>query len=342
MTDFEAAARAALERIQTRSTPVRVAVVGDVMLDQFLYGAVERISPEAPVPVVDVEREDLRLGGAANVLHNLRALGAEVELFGVVGADALAERIREELRGLELGWDGLLAVQDRPTAVKTRVIAQHQQVVRFDRERRGALAPSDLGALLRRIEGRMASLDAVVISDYGKGVVSGELLTPLVASCRAAGVLISVDPKPVNTRAYRGVDVLTPNTKETEAMAGHPARSDEEAVAAGRALLGALQTQAILVTRGDRGMTLVESSGEISHIPTRARDVFDVTGAGDTAIAVLTLAWAAGASPGEAACLANVAAGIVVGKLGTAVATGEELRLALAEGAPRGERSPRS
>jgi len=341
MMDLEAAARAALERIQSRSTPVRVAVVGDVMLDQFLYGAVERISPEAPVPVVEVEREVFRLGGAANVLHNLRSLGAEVALFGVVGEDPLAERIRQELRDLGLACDGLLAVADRPTAVKTRVIAQHQQVVRYDRERRGALAASDLRAFLGSVEARMQSLDAVIISDYGKGVVSRELLVPLVEWCRSGRVLIAVDPKPVNGPSYRGVDVLTPNTKETEAMAGQAARSDDEASAAGQKLLGELEARAVLVTRGDRGMTLVERSGEVTHIPTRARDVFDVTGAGDTTISVLTLAWAAGAGAKEAACLANLAAGIVVGKLGTAVVSPEELRAAITAGMPPGDRSVR-
>jgi len=332
MIDFEAAARAAMARIESRPAPVRVAVVGDVMLDQFLYGAVERISPEAPVPVVEVEREVFLLGGAANVVHNLRALGAEVELFGVVGRDALAEQLRGELQRLGVACAGLLEVDDRPTAVKTRVIAQHQQVVRFDRERRGALTPEATRALLVCLEERLSHLDAVVVSDYGKGVISASFMVPLVAAARAAGVLVSVDPKPVNTRHYRGVTVVTPNTKETESMAGTPARTDEEAVAAGRRLLGELDAQAILVTRGDRGMTLVERSGDVTHIPTRARDVFDVTGAGDTAISVLSLAWAAGADAKQAACLANLAAGVVVGKLGTAVVSPEELRHAATHG----------
>lgn len=332
MIDFDGAAREALDRLEARPAPVRVAVVGDVMLDQFLYGAVERISPEAPVPVVEVEREVFRLGGAANVVHNLRALGADVELFGVVGQDALAGQIRDELGRLGVAAGGVLEAPDRPTAVKTRVIAQHQQVVRFDRERRGPLPAEVLGALRETLVARLARLDAVIVSDYGKGVVSPGLMGPLVTGARRAGVLLAVDPKPGNAGQYRGVTVLTPNTKETEAMTGVPARSDEEAVEAGRRLLAELDAQAILVTRGDRGMTLVEVSGRVAHIPTRARDVFDVTGAGDTAISVLALAWAAGAPPFEAACLANLAAGIVVGKLGTAVATMDELRAAANHG----------
>lgn len=332
MIDFDGAARAALGRLEARHAPVRVAVVGDVMLDQFLYGAVERISPEAPVPVVEVEREVFRLGGAANVVHNLVSLGADVELFGVVGPDALAGQIRDELGRLGAAGAGVVESPDRPTAVKTRVIAQHQQVVRFDRERRGPLPEDVLRSLRERLLGRLGRLDAVLVSDYGKGVVSPGLMGPLVAQARQAGVLLAVDPKPGNLGQYRGVTVLTPNTKETEAMAGAPARSDPEAVEAGRKLLAELGSQAILVTRGDRGMTLVEASGRVAHIPTRARDVFDVTGAGDTAISVLALAWAAGASPLEAACLANLASGIVVGKLGTAVTSMDELRGAAKHG----------
>lgn len=332
MIDFDGAARAALHRLEARRAPVRVAVVGDVMLDRFLYGAVERISPEAPVPVVEVEREVFRLGGAANVVHNLVSLGAHVELFGVVGADALAGQIRGELGRLGVADAGVVESPDRPTAVKTRVIAQHQQVVRFDWERRGPLPEEVLGSVRDILLGRLGGLDAVIVSDYGKGVICPGLMGPLVSQARQADLLLAVDPKPGNLVQYRQATVLTPNTKETEALAGAPARSDAEAREAGRKLLTELGARAILVTRGDRGMTLVEASGHVAHIPTRARDVFDVTGAGDTAISVLTLAWAAGAPPLDAACLANLAAGIVVGKLGTAVTSMDELRGAASHG----------
>ncbi len=328
MTDPIAAARGALDLLAAR--PVRVVVVGDVVLDRFLYGAVDRISPEAPVPVVDVEREVFRLGGAANVVHNLRALGAEAGLIGVVGDDADAEWLRARLAELGVDPDGLVVAEDRPTAVKTRVIAQHQQVVRFDRERRGALAVSTANRLAAVLGAALATADAVIVSDYGKGVVDAPLMDALVPACRARGVFAAVDPKPSNRSCYRGVDLITPNARETEAMVGASVGTDPEAEAAGEALRADLDLGSVLVTRGERGMTLVAGDGPAVHIPARARDVYDVTGAGDTTIAVLTAARAAGAPLAAAACLANLAAGIVVGKLGTAVTTRDELAAAVA------------
>ena len=329
MTSCDAAAAAALSRLHQSLPSLRVGVVGDVVLDRFLYGTVDRISPEAPVPVVDVEREVYRLGGAANVVHNLAALGSEVEIFGVVGADADAERLRQELDALGAGRGGLLEVALRPTAMKTRVIAQHQQVVRFDREQRGPLSDAVVRALLDRLLGRLQTLGAVIVSDYGKGVVGKKLMGELTAECRSAKVPLAVDPKPVNATFYHGVSVMTPNTKETETLVGFPVRTDAEAAHAGGVLLDRFAGEAMLVTRGERGMTLVERDGESVHIGTRARDVFDVTGAGDTTIAVLALARAAGCSYREAASLANVAAGLVVAKLGTAVVGLQELGAAV-------------
>ncbi|MDF1555584.1 MAG: D-glycero-beta-D-manno-heptose-7-phosphate kinase [Deferrisomatales bacterium] len=325
MTSCDAAAGAALSCLHQHLSTLRVGVVGDVVLDRFLYGAVDRISPEAPVPVVDVEREVYRLGGAANVVHNIVALGGGVEVFGVVGADAGAGRLRQELETLGAGQGGLLEVAERPTAVKTRVIAQHQQVVRFDREWRGPLPQDVTRNLLDRLLGGLGALGAVIVSDYGKGVVGPELMTALVEGCRAAGIPLAVDPKPVNAGLYRGVSVMTPNTKETEALVGFSVRTDADAARAGAALLERFAGDAMLVTRGERGMTLVERDREAVHIGTRARDVFDVTGAGDTTIAALALARAAGCSYRDAACLANAAAGLVVAKLGTAVVGLEEL-----------------
>ncbi len=328
MTDSVAAAREALDALDRR--PVRVVVVGDAVLDRFLYGAVDRISPEAPVPVVDVEREVFRLGGAANVVHNLRALGADAGLVGVVGDDAEAGWLRARLGELGVDPDGLVVATDRPTAVKTRVIAQHQQVVRFDRERRGPLGPGSARRLAAVLGAALAAADAVIVSDYGKGVVDAALMDGLVPACRGRKVFVAVDPKPSNRSCYRGADLITPNARETEAMAGAPVGTDQEAVAAGEALRDALSVGSVLVTRGERGMTLVAGEGPAVHIPARARDVYDVTGAGDTTIAVLTAARAAGASLAAAACLANLAAGIVVGKLGTAVTTRDELAAAVA------------
>ncbi len=319
----------ALQLLINRLPGLRIAVVGDVVLDHFLYGAVDRISPEAPVPVVDIDREVFRLGGAANVVHNLTTLGASVELFGVVGVDDSATRLRNELDLLGVGQQGLLAVTDRPTAIKTRVIAQHQQVVRFDRESRSLLGSDLSRKLLTQVTARMADLHAVIVSDYGKGGGGPELMAGLVATCRAAGIPLAVDPKPVNAALYQGVSVMTPNTKETEAMIGFPVRTDAEAVRAGEALLERFAGEAMLVTRGERGMTLVERDREAVHIGTRARDVFDVTGAGDTTISVLVLARAAGCSYRDAACLANAAAGLVVAKLGTAVVELPELAAAV-------------
>jgi len=265
------------------------------------------------------------------VVHNIAALGGGVEVFGVVGVDPDAERLLYELHALGVGQGHLLAVAERPTAVKTRVIAQHQQVVRFDREQRGPLPDPVTRALLDGLLGALPGLGAVIVSDYGKGVVGPELMAELVAACRGAGVPVLVDPKPINAAFYRGVSVLTPNTKETEALVGFPVKSDADAVRAGEALLARFDGEAMLVTRGERGMTLVERDCEAVHIGTRAQDVFDVTGAGDTTIAVLALALAAGCSYPEAAHLANAAAGLVVGKLGTAVVAVEELVAAVGE-----------
>ncbi len=326
MIDTQAAARAALDRLSRPRPAVRLAVVGDVMLDRFLYGTVDRISPEAPVPVVTVAEETYRLGAAANVVHNLRSLGAEVDLVGVVGSDAAAKRVRGALRKLGVGGTGLLAARGRPTAVKTRVIAQHQQVVRFDREPAAPLDEATAAALLERLEGVVPSVQAVIVSDYGKGVVSDGLMRRLMAVAGSSGIRVAVDPKPANMVHYRGVDVVTPNVREAEAMSGVNAATDAQAEEVGRRILKKLQCRAVLLTRGERGMSLIRRGHDGVHVAARARDVFDVTGAGDTAVAVLTLALASGASPVEAACLANLAAGIVVGKLGTGVVTMEELR----------------
>jgi D-beta-D-heptose 7-phosphate kinase/D-beta-D-heptose 1-phosphate adenosyltransferase len=244
----------------------------------------------------------------------------------------MGEVFRAKLEEVGVSSEGLVALGDRPTALKTRVIAQHQQVVRFDREKRGPLPPDAIQTMLRHLSGRLGELNAVIVSDYGKGVVGPELMEALPTLAGANGVLLAVDPKPPNALLYRGVDVITPNVKETEQMTGMPARSDEEAAAAGRALLDRLKTRAILVTRGERGMTLVDRQGGVTHILTAARDVYDVTGAGDTAISALMLAWAAGGDLRDAAELANLAAGIVVGKLGTATVLAGELREAALNG----------
>ncbi len=308
----------------------RILVVGDVILDEFLYGEADRISPEAPVPVVDVQRHTTQLGGAANVVNNLVALGAKAALCGVIGNDDGGNRVLKLLHELNVPTDGAVVEIGRPTTVKTRVIAAHQQVVRFDREDRSPLqgARKKLMQFIRRAQ---KNFNAIIISDYGKGVVSEEVVAAVLEAGRKQGIPVLVDPKPGNIHLYKGVTAITPNVKEAGESLGRALVNKHEPVEqAGRDLLARIEGDMVLLTRGDQGMTLFRKDSASHHIPTRARQVFDVTGAGDTVIATFTLALTAGASPAEAAELANHAAGVVVGKLGTATATPVEIRDALA------------
>lgn len=308
---------------------LRVGVIGDVMLDRFLYGDVDRISPEAPVPVVVVDRILARLGGAANVANNIKTLGATVDLLGVVGDDGPAEELAAELEGKGISPEGLVVSRDRPTAVKTRIIARHQQVVRFDLERPGELPEAPRSALMRRVDDLAPKWDGMILSDYGKGVVNQQIVSQLTNWATKTGAWIVVDPKPVNAPIYRGTHAMTPNTKEAETMTGFRIKDEDDAERAGNKLLASLGLRAVVLTRGEQGMSVVEPD-RVTHLPARARDVFDVTGAGDTAIALFTLAVAAGANVAQAAALANLAAGIVVGKLGTAVVQPEEIESEIA------------
>ena len=301
----------------------RVLVVGDVMLDRFIWGDVDRISPEAPVPVVRVRRETVHLGGAANVAANLAALGARATLAGVVGDDPAAEQIRAALS--EAGIDPRL-VEDpaRPTTVKTRVIARAQQVVRVDRENDGVVAGPSLDRLRARILDEIKTAEAVVVSDYDKGVLSRDLLGAILPEARALGLPLVVDPKISHFAHYQPATVLTPNQAEAARATAMEIRTDEDCLASARTILDRLDTRAVLVTRGERGMLLLERGESPRFIPAVAREVYDVTGAGDTVVAVLALALAARASLVEAAVLANHAGGIVVGKVGTATLGPEE------------------
>jgi D-beta-D-heptose 7-phosphate kinase/D-beta-D-heptose 1-phosphate adenosyltransferase len=307
----------------------RVAVAGDVMLDEFLWGSVTRISPEAPVPVVKVTRQSFHLGGAGNVACNVRALGGEAIVVGVVGADSAGERVRAALA--EAGVEDRLAVAPagRPTTVKTRIIAHHQQVVRADREAADDVAPGMEDALLEGLRAALPSCAAVVVSDYDKGVVTPRLMKALLPLARRHGIPVLVDPKVGHLPLYRKVTVVTPNQLEAEQAAGRSIRDDGDLRAVGARILRMLGCEAVLVTRGEHGMALFPRDGRASLIPTAAREVFDVTGAGDTVIATLALGLAAGASLTRAAALANHAAGVVVGKLGTATASPEEVLAAL-------------
>ncbi len=318
-------ARALLQAMRGR----RVLVLGDVMLDQFLWGRVVRISPEAPVPVVEISSETFHLGGAANVAGNVRALGGQAVVAGVVGDDAAGARVRRALA--EDGIEDALSVADgsRPTTLKTRIIAHHQQVVRADREVAHDVAGSLERALLEKARAALPTCGAVILSDYEKGVVTARLMKAVLAAARRRGVPVLVDPKVRHFALYRGVAVVTPNQAEAEQATGVRILGEADLAEAGQRILRRLRCQAALVTRGEHGMTLFEPARPPLHIPTAAREVFDVTGAGDTVIATLGLALCAGAKLAEAARLANFAAGVVVGKLGTATATPEEVMAAV-------------
>jgi rfaE bifunctional protein kinase chain/domain len=303
----------------------RVLVIGDIILDRFIWGDVERISPEAPVPVVVVRREEARLGGAGNVAVNIQALSGNPILVGVVSNDPAGEKIQHELDRLQLPNTGLMLDLGRPTIVKTRVIAAHQQVCRVDRETLQPMSMELFKKAHQFIQKYLAKVGGLLISDYGKGFINQRLLTNVLPMAQRAGKIVAVDPKSPNFSIYRPATILTPNKKEAEAAAGIPIRDDASLKQAAEAILKSTMVENLLITRGEEGMSLFRPTGYSRHIPTFAREVFDVTGAGDTVIATLTLAMCAGANPEEAAILANHAAGIVVGKLGTAAVTPEEL-----------------
>ena len=303
-----------------------IVVLGDVMLDEFLWGEVTRISPEAPVPVVDIRRESTHLGGAANVLANLVALGAQACVVGVVGDDFAGERIRSSVRDKSaLQADGALVIDNsRPTTIKTRIIAQQQMVVRADREHRTPVNGQTEDLIVSAIKAALENTHALVVSDYDKGVVTARILAEALPLAYGR-MPVLIDPKLRNFAAYRPATLITPNHHEALRMAGLEEDSDEGLKMAARAIRGRLSCDAVLITRGDRGMMLVEGDRDPINVQTAAREVFDVTGAGDTVIAALAAALAAGASMTEAAVLANHAACIVVGKLGTATATAKEV-----------------
>jgi len=309
-----------------------ILVVGDLMLDIFLWGDVRRISPEAPVPVVEVRRETHLLGGAANVVRNIVTLGGRARVAGIVGHDAYGAEILKLLEGAHVPCSGVITVDDRPTTVKTRVIAQHQQVVRVDREEVRPHDSRTTQALMRALEEAAAESDAIIVSDYAKGVVSREVMDAVRLLATRYDIPVFVDPKVTHTAFYHHVTVVTPNTQEASAMSGIAVTDEASLEAAGRMLLEKLQCGHVLITRGPEGMSLFEAGAPPFHIPTVAQKVFDVTGAGDTVIAALALAASAGLAMRDAAALANTAAGIVVGEVGTAAVDHARLRAALTDG----------
>ena len=310
----------------TRFADARILVIGDLIVDHFIWGSVTRISPEAPVPVVNVTEENLLLGGAANVLNNIYALGGTGEMCGVIGHDAMGDHLLGLLHNLGSSTNGIVKSTDRPTTKKTRVIAQHQQVVRFDREKSGPLPEETQAQLCAYLEQHLADFQAVIVSDYNKGVVSAGFMARLMQRLRLQKDLpVIVDPKPHHLERFTGATILTPNLHEAEKMAGISITSEDELCEAARLIKAKLGCTALLITRGEAGMALFEAGREPLLIPTMAQEVYDVTGAGDTVIATLALGLATGLNFPEAAILANHAAGIVVGKLGTATVTPEEL-----------------
>ncbi|MFZ5587760.1 MAG: D-glycero-beta-D-manno-heptose-7-phosphate kinase [Thermodesulfobacteriota bacterium] len=321
-----------LQKAMARFAKARILVLGDVMLDQFIWGSVRRISPEAPVPVVDVQSETYMLGGAANVLHNLIALGGRASLCGLVGQDEAGRQVQELLDDLEVNGESVVVCPDRPTTVKTRVVAHGQQVVRVDRESRKPAAKSEEGALIAQLERRVPLVDAVIVSDYAKGVVSRRVMEALRALVGGHNKPWAVDPKVPNMPLYAGATIVTPNHLEAAQAAGVEVDAAGYVERAGRKLIKQHNFSYVLVTQGERGMTLFSGEGQ-THIPTVAKQVYDVTGAGDTVISTLTLGLVAGLTPLEAAVVANFAAGVVVGEVGTSAVTAGRLSQAITNGA---------
>ncbi len=325
----------------------RLLVVGDIILDQYIYGTVNRISPEAPVPVILQKGRPVYVpGGSANVANNLSSLGAKAVLVGFIGMDAEAKSLNRELKKRKIGVSGIFVDRKRPTSLKTRIIAQHQQVVRLDRELSlRSQDPAMLQRLRKFLKSNIKKFDAVIISDYGKGLITPEVISTVREAAAKRKIIVTVDPKVEHFAYYTGMTAITPNKKETENAVRNirvtrnvgrtfPVNmdrldSDADIDRAGAALRKYLKLESLLITLGEQGMRLFEKGKKTVHINTRAREVYDVTGAGDTVIAVFTLSLASGASMHEAADLANVAAGIVVGKMGAVSVSQRELKINL-------------
>ncbi|MDR2192778.1 MAG: D-glycero-beta-D-manno-heptose-7-phosphate kinase [Endomicrobium sp.] len=309
-----------------------VLVIGDTMIDKFVWGKVKRISPEAPVPIVEVTKETETLGGAGNVANNIAALGGKAYIVSAIGDDVIGRALMEMMRGKNINGDYLVCDQDRPTIIKTRIIAVSQQLVRVDKEIKGSFHRSTENKIIKNIETLIPKVNAVIISDYGKGVVSQKVLKKAIDLARKHKIPITVDPKTENFKKYKRVTTITPNTKEAmEGMNVKIAKSESDIEKLGGKILKTLNSDSVLITRSEKGMTLVQPGNKITNIPTRAKEVFDVTGAGDTVISTMTLALAANADLPTSAEIANFAAGIVVAKIGTATASPKELKDAVSE-----------
>ncbi|MFH1394716.1 MAG: D-glycero-beta-D-manno-heptose-7-phosphate kinase [Candidatus Omnitrophota bacterium] len=303
----------------------RILVIGDLLLDQFIWGEVSRISPEAPVPVVWVKRDGFMPGGACNVANNLASLGAEVSLVGIVGKDEKGGILKSLLEERKVGIEGIITDQNRPTILKTRVIAHHQQVVRIDREDISHVTGKHLAFIKDYVSQNIKKFDAVIIEDYGKGIITPSLLKIVVPIAKRYNKIVAVDPKENHFSYYKGIDVITPNHHEAAKAVGFDLNSDETFKKGGDKLLKKLRAKVILLTLGENGMMVCQKGKDPYKIPTLAQEVFDVSGAGDTVIATYVLSAVSGGSPVLAAHIANCAAGIVVGKIGVAVVEQKEL-----------------
>jgi rfaE bifunctional protein kinase chain/domain len=316
--------RTRAEQLVSGFSGKRVLVLGDVMLDQFIWGKVRRISPEAPVPVVEVTKESYHLGGATNVAANIRALGGVPIPLGLIGDDAGAASLKALLKESDIEASGLVTAAGRPTTLKTRIVAHSQQIVRADRENKSPLSNEDNEALAASFRKWIPSVGAVVVSDYDKGVVNRALLQGVLPFAQRGKIPVFLDPKVHHADYYKPITLITPNHREAELLADMTIENNQQLEEAGRRLLAKFECPYALITRGEEGMSLFFPGGS-HHLPTFAREVFDVTGAGDTVIATLSLAQAGGATMEEAATLANHAAGLAVGKVGTATVSPKEL-----------------
>ncbi len=309
----------------------RIAVVGDLMIDQYYWGKVRRISPEAPVPVVEVDSVSNRLGGAANVANNIQALGGVPVLVGLIGNDHPGQLLLSLMRDQNLSTDGVVVDASRPTTIKTRVIAHDQHVVRVDYESKVNCPEHLFPRIIDAVKYQIHEIDGIILEDYNKGLITSEVIQELTNVAKKYRKIITVDPKLTNFLEFKHVSVFKPNRREVEEALGGRLRTEEDIVEAGKNLLNLLSVDNVLLTRGEEGISLFEASGEISHIPNRAKQVHDVSGAGDTVISTLTIALASGATVKEAAVLANTAAGVVVGSVGIVPIRLEELQEAMLE-----------
>lgn len=314
-----------LKQLISNFKDANVLVIGDLILDEFIWGDVSRISPEAPVPVVWVRRESFMPGGASNVANNLSSLGARTFISGVIGDDDRGAILKSELEQKGIDTNGIVVDESRPTTLKTRVVAHHQQVVRIDKEKKDALSDAMISRIISYTKKIIDKIDAVIIEDYGKGVITPKLLKSIVPLARSRNKIISVDPKEEHLKYYQGISLITPNNHEASKAVGFEIKDEVTLKKAGAAMLKKFKCKIALITLGENGMAVFQNGKPMKHIPTVAQEVFDVSGAGDTVIACYTVALASGADPVQAAYISNCAGGIVVGKVGIAVVTPDEL-----------------